>query len=224
LIARTLFRTDLGHAVGRVVLLSALCDVGVFLVLRHVWGAKAGTSYLVFALPMQVFMPFRFDLLPVLLAVAGVGLAERRRERAGGALLALAILAKVWPVALLPALLIMRRRTAVTTCILVTGAGTVAWLTLTGLGGPEQLVSFRGATGWQVESTIGVLVWLLSSSEPRFELSAMRVGTSAVWETMLLGLAALVVVIACWLRHPLGDGERACGDCVRCLLERDREP
>jgi hypothetical protein len=152
------------------------------------------------SLPMQVFMPFRFDLVPVFLAVAGIALADAGRRRAGGSAVGLAVLAKVWPVVVAPALVIRRGSTGAVTFLLVVFAGVVGWLLLTGLQGPSQVASFRGATGWQVESTVGSLVWLLTGATPRIELGAVRVGAADQWQTVVLGGVTLGVVAACWFR------------------------
>ena len=68
-------------------------------VLWRTWGRRAGIAFLVLGTPM-IFFPFpyvRIDLLAVLLAVGGAALGRRRHPVAGGAVLALAVFAKVWP-------------------------------------------------------------------------------------------------------------------------------
>jgi hypothetical protein len=194
-----LFRTDLQQAIVRIVVLSALSDIALFLVMRHFWGIREGVAYLALALPMQVFLPFRFDPVPVLLAVWAVALVDRARQRSGGSLLGVAILTKVWPVALVPGLLVRRRFIGTVACVATTVAGAVVWLLISGPDGPAQVATFRGATGWQIESTVGVLVWI-AGADYRYELGAIRTGTSEPWQTAILGMLTVIVVTACWLR------------------------
>ena len=80
-------------------------------VLWRTWGRRAGIAFLVLGTPM-IFFPFpyvRIDLLAVLLAVGGAALGRRRHPVTGGAVLALAVFAKVWPVVLAPAMLVRRQ-------------------------------------------------------------------------------------------------------------------
>ncbi len=199
LLVRMLFGTDLQHAIGRIVLLSALSDVALFLVIRRHWGDRAGVAYLALTLPMQVFLPFRFDLVPVLLAVLAIALIRRGKHLGGGCLLGIAILTKVWPVALVPGLLGRRDITGAIACMVTTAIGVVGWVLVAGWDGPTQVATFRGASGWQIESTVGALVWI-AGSDYRYELGAIRTGSTQPWQTALLGVLTVAVVAACWLR------------------------
>ena len=110
-------------------------------VLWRTWGRRAGIAFLVLGTPM-IFFPFpyvRIDLLAVLLAVGGAALGRRRHPVAGGAVLALAVFAKVWPVVLAPAMLVRRQ-----------WRGLVAWA-VTGAGRPGRL----GGVGRHVGARAG---------------------------------------------------------------------
>jgi hypothetical protein len=54
--------------------------------------------------------------------------------------------------------------------------GLAGWLALAGTDGPEQVLTFRGADGWQIESTLGSLVHTFGRGQARIEQGAMRVG------------------------------------------------
>ena len=55
-------------------------------------------------------------------------------------------------------------------------AGGVAWLVWSGLRGPLDVLTYRGARGWHVESTPGVLLALIRGAHARYEAGAWRVG------------------------------------------------
>ncbi len=78
-----------------------LCLLGAIAVLRRLPGASpwwlAGTPAIAY------FGALNWDLLPIALLLAAVLAAERDRPGAAGALAALGVSAKLWPVALLPA-------------------------------------------------------------------------------------------------------------------------
>ena len=107
-----------------------LADLGIAALLGWAWGRRALLAYLILGVP---FLPFpyiylRMDLLSVLLATAGVALVARGRDRAGGAVLALSVFAKLWPVAAAPLLLLERRWKALAWWALTGAAGLASWM------------------------------------------------------------------------------------------------
>ena len=122
------------------------------------WGKRSAVAYLIIGAPF-LFYPFlylRLDLLSVLLAVGGVALVRRRRPALGGAALALACFAKVWPVLLVPALLIRRSWRARSPAFCAVGTARPGRLGRLGRHhGVNQVLSMRHSTGWEVESTVG---------------------------------------------------------------------
>ena len=62
------------------------------------------------------------------------------------------------------------------------------------------MLTARHATGWEVESPIGVVVWVATGEEPHFQGGAHRVGTipPIVRAAVLVFLVALVAWI--WIR------------------------
>jgi len=73
-----------------------------------------------------------------------------------------------------------------------------AWLAVAGVDGVRQVVSFRDATGWQVESLPGVLWHLRDPSRIKFESGAFRTGIMPLWARPLLTLLSLAFVALAW--------------------------
>src|SRR6266487_1032851 len=77
-------------------------------------------------------------------------------------------------------------------------AGTAAWVAWGGVDGPLQVLTFRGAKGWEMESTVGALVRGIGGASPRIEAGAWRVGDMAGWARDSLTLALLAAVVLVW--------------------------
>lgn len=178
-----------------------LIDLAVACVLAWGWGQRAALAYLVIGLPFLAypFLYLRLDLLAVFLAVLAGALVRRRLPLTGGATFALACFAKLWPLAVMPALLVRRSWRAVVAVVVTGAAGLVAWVAWTGTTGVEQVVTFRGATGWQIESTVGAFVHAFGSTPARVESGAWRVGAIGDGEKALLGLAMVATVLLVWV-------------------------
>src|SRR5881397_3537765 len=89
--------------------LMVLCDVVTAVALGWAWGRMASVAYLVLTVPLLGFLYLTIDLLPAALATVAVALVVRGRQRAGGLAMAAAVLAKVWPLALVPMFLVQRK-------------------------------------------------------------------------------------------------------------------
>jgi hypothetical protein len=191
------FDSSIGSAIPRAALISLACDIALFLVIRRGWGLRPATTYLLLTVPLQVFMPFRLDYLPVLLAVAAFARVKNTHERSGGLLLAAAILFKLWPVVLVPALVVRRQWRALIVCGFATATGLLVWVGLGGLDSVRYVTSFRGATGWQVESTIGSIL-AVAGHALRIEAGAVRVGEIPSWAPMALRAISLCILAGIW--------------------------
>ncbi|MFN8028253.1 MAG: hypothetical protein U0W40_18390 [Acidimicrobiia bacterium] len=177
-------------------------DVAIAAVVAWAWGRRAMFAYLVLGLAFlwYPFLYLRLDLLSVLLAVLALALVKKRHTIAGGAGLAVACFAKLWPVVLVPRMLTKGKRAGVAAFGVVGAIGVGLWVGLTGTGGPEQVLTFRGADGWQIESTIGSMVHTFGSAPARMEEGAMRAGI--VPDVARLGLPVLgiaLVALVWWL-------------------------
>jgi hypothetical protein len=158
------------------------------------WGGVAALAYLLLGLPLVPFVYFRLDLLSVALATGAMLLIKRGKERAGGLTMAAAVLAKVWPLALIPIMVAEGRKRALrwTTGALLAGGG--LWFWAGGLSGFRQVATLRGAKGWQVESLVGSFIRVVSNPKVILEAGADRVGSADLWARALLLIGAAVVI------------------------------
>jgi hypothetical protein len=175
-----------------------IADIGIWAAVRRGWGTRAGERYLWLGTPLLVFIYTRFDLVPVALAAWGACLAFRGAERSGGVSFAAAILSKVWPVVLLPAFIITHRRRALVWTLTSLALGVAAWVVFAGVDDVLQVLTFRHAKGWGVESTVGVITWIVTKGPVRLEAGAPRIGAAPVWATTALSLVLLGTLVAIW--------------------------
>jgi hypothetical protein len=197
---RLLAGGTIGAAATRIALLAFVGDVAAAAALLWGWGRRIAATYLILALPLLPFLYLRFDLVSVALAAWAYASLRRRHEELGGAALGLALMAKLWPIALAPVLWLRRERrglvVAAIVCVVI-GAG---WYLTGGPKGPFQVLSLRDTRGWHVESVIGSLLWVLHRGAAYREADAMRIGAVATWMKGLLGLALVLVVVFIWRR------------------------
>jgi hypothetical protein len=176
-------------------------DLAIAAVVAWGWGRRAAIAYLVLGLLFLLypFIYLRLDLLSVFLAVLGLALVRRRHHYTGGAALAVACFAKLWPVVLVPVLVVRRAWRALGAFIAVGVAGTAAWVASGGIDGPIDVLTFRGAKGWEFESTVGALVRSAGGATPHIEEGAFRVGQMTAVVSGALMLALLAAVAAVWV-------------------------
>jgi hypothetical protein len=191
---------DLARSIAAVAISQFLCDLAIAAILWRAWSQRTCAAYLLLGAPL-ILWPFiyaRIDLLAVLLAIGGMALIRRGSAGAGAASLAAAVLTKIWPFVLAPILIVERRWRAVVSFVvtgLVLGG---LWIAVAGVDGVRQVVSFRDATGWQVESLPGVLWHLRDPSRIKFESGAFRTGVMPIWARPLLTLLSLAFVAFAW--------------------------
>ncbi len=185
------------------------------------WGRRAVLGYLVLSLPLLVnpFVFTRSDMLAVTLAVLGVAALRRARAGTGAVALVLGFFAKSWPVVLVPRLALERRWRALAAWATLTGIGLAAWVAWGGLGGVGDVVTFRGARGWQVESLPGGLLQLVAGGTARIQRGTYRIGVASLWARTGLAGAGVVVVALIWLLadRRSGPGSRVLRDGVAPL-------
>ena len=176
-------------------------DLAIAAVVAWGWGRRAGIAYLVIGLPFVVypFLYLRLDLLSVFLAVLAVALVRRRHPYAGGITLAVAGFAKLWPFLLVPMLIVRRSWRALIAFSATFVPGMAGWIAWGGIDGPVQVLTARGAKGWEFESTVGALVRTVGGETPRLERYAWRVGEVSDLARNLLALAILAAVVGVWL-------------------------
>lgn len=223
IVIELLARGDPGSTAVRLAVFALACDLFAFAGLRYGWGRRPAALYLLIGLPLVPFIYSRLDPLVVALAILGLALARHGRERSGGATLALGALTKLWPLVVAPALLIERRMRAARWFGFSFAAGIAAWIAYGGVDAIRQVVSFRGATGWEIESTVGSIVWLFTGGPVRIESGAPRVGEIPGWSRVVLLLVLVAVLAAIWARardrrvDPAGSPSLAAVAALLCL-------
>jgi hypothetical protein len=202
---------------ARLALVAHTCDLLAFAAVWYGWGRRAATLYLLIGLPLVPFIYMRIDPLVVALAAWGVALARRGKERSGGATLALAAMTKLWPVVVAPAFVVERYERATRWFAGVFAACLAAWFAYGGLDGIDQVLSFRGATGWEVESTIGAIVWLATGGPIRREAGANRIGSIPDWSRVALLVLLITALVAIWTRARDRDVDAAGGPALAAV-------
>lgn len=182
----------------RVAAIALACDLATVAALWWGFGRRPAALYLLISLPLVPLMFARLDLLVVGATVIGLACAARGRARAGGALLALATLTKLWPIVVTPALARGGRRRGLAWFGAIFLAGMLAWVAYGGVDAVRQVATFRGASGWHAESVIGNVVQLVTGEPSRLESGARRVGHVPGWAGPALLVLLAVTVSAIW--------------------------
>ncbi|MCZ7528959.1 MAG: DUF2029 domain-containing protein [Acidimicrobiia bacterium] len=167
---------DFDSTLNILIVTQLLADLGIVGLLLWNWGSRAAVSYLIIAAPMLATVLTKFDLVSVLLALLAVSLVSRSRDGPGGVALAASVFVKLWPVVLTPWLLVKRRWRAMAWTLAGGFAGVALWAWLGDIDGPRQVLTFRGAEGWHVESIPAQLALLGGAGDMRFEAGSWRIG------------------------------------------------
>jgi len=109
-------------------------DLVAWRAVAYGWGRDAAVRYLWLGAPLLLFIYRRSDLVPVALTALALAWARRDRERAGGIALGAAVLTKIWPIVVAPALALERRARALVTAAVAAAGGLVAWVAIGGFG------------------------------------------------------------------------------------------
>ncbi len=201
---RTLGSTfpDRGRFGVSLVIISAVADVAIVGALYWGWGIAAAAGYALVVIPLLDLFLLRTDLWST--AIATIAVAAWRRERRVLSALGFAAGAafKLWPLLFLPLLLVPSRgRLRVAPLVAAMAGGLVVlggWLLVAGTTGLYQVLTFRGARGWEIESTVGAVWMLIDQSTMRIEAGAWRIGSTSGPISILLfalgGMAALWMI------------------------------
>jgi hypothetical protein len=128
-----------------------------------------------------------------------LALARRRRQTGGGVLVALGVFAKAWPVLTLPGLWAEARYRALKAAVAVLVAGGVLWLLVGGSAGFQQVLTFRGARGYQVESTVGSVLLMGTEHLVFSEAGALRIANQPAWAKYTVAGLLVVGVTIAWV-------------------------
>ena len=201
----------------RLALISFAADLAAAGAVWYGWGRRGASMYLLIGLPLQTFILYRVDPMAVALAAWSMALARRDRDGPAGALLAVAVLTKLWPIVLLPWFLVKGRLRVAGWFASIGGIGLAGWVAVGGIRAPWQVLTFRGASGWAVESTIGNIVWLLTGGPIRLEAGAVRTGEASLVSRAILLLAIAGVLALIWGRTRGGRIDPAGGPALTAV-------
>lgn len=191
----------------RLVISQLLVELAAAGLLAWAWNKRVAIAFLVLGTPMALypFAYFRLDLVAVLAAVAAMALVKKARPGWGGAVLGLAGFVKVWPLVLVPWLALRHgwrsrgARRSLAFLVAVVAAGGLAWIVWAGVDGPQQVLSFRGAAGWQIESVMGIFFHIADPASSSIEQGAWRTAADVPQVfRMALPIAALASAASAW--------------------------
>jgi hypothetical protein len=98
-VIRAIGNSDTRATGTRLVILCFLLDLLAFAGMWSGWGRRTAITYLWLGVPLLVLRYVRMWYLPVALSVWGFALLWKRRPNLGGVVAALAVFAKLWPIA-----------------------------------------------------------------------------------------------------------------------------
>ena len=182
----------------------ATADLAIALCLVWGFGWSSAAIYLVITGPLLTLYFMRADFLPTAAAALAAAAYRRGKPLVAAAALVTGVGFKLWPLPL-AAWFVRRWRTRDgRRAALGFAAGAailgLSWMVIGGAGGVGQVVTFRGATGWQVESLIGAALAAGGGlTTLRLESDAWRVGVLSPTVTIaLLALGTLVAFGLVW--------------------------
>lgn len=158
------------------------------------WGVPGLRRLLFWTLPMLPVLLLRIDAMSLALVAAALVLVKRDRPIGAGVAIAAGVLAKVWPGVLILTL-VRRQWKAAVAGLAATVFGTLVWMALTTADAPLQVLGFRGAKGWHMESVAGTVVRLIDGGTPDLEQGAWRFGDASWVLTVTLGVIAIAIVL-----------------------------
>ena len=178
--------------------LQVLGQALVVLLLFRFWGRRAMWSYLALSAPMLFVVYSGFDLVAVALAVGGATLVRLRYPTSGALAFVTGAFVKLWPLVLLPSVLVRRQTRALATALAAGAVGLVGWALWGGPSAVGQVVTYRGARGWEYESLPGSMLRLVSGQALHFESGSWRVGAPPKVAGAFLALVAVTAIAAIW--------------------------
>ena len=174
--------------------LNAVADLIIAVVLLRCWSRRASNWYLCVSLPVLGFLTGGFDLVVAAVVVSGIAAARRHRDIASASILAMAVFIKIWPVGIAMAIWGVGRRKLALAYAGFVAAGVGIWVMTQRLSAPVDVVTFRGARGWNVESVPGLLLAVISGEPSRYEQGSWRVGAPPRIASLLI-TGALVMCL-----------------------------
>jgi hypothetical protein len=184
-----------------VVILNLLADAVIIGSLVWGWGIIAAAYGAAALIPVLGLFFNRIDPWSTAAAIAAVAAWRRDSPIVLGSALAIGAALKLWPLVLTTLLFVpwRSRRSPVAVAAFVgaaaVSAGAAIWMA--GAGGLLQVLTFRGATGWQIESLVGSVVHLRDAQTLRMESGAWRIGALHGGVSIAMFLAAAPICLWC---------------------------
>ena len=197
--------TGRGNVLAVHMIIQGMLLLMLWAVVWYGWGVRGLRRLLFWTLPMLPVLMVRIDAMSLLLVAAALVLVKRDRPVATGVAIAAGVLAKVWP-GVLVLTLVRRQWKAAVAGVAATAFGALVWMALTTADAPLQVLGFRGAKGWHMESVAGTVVRLLDGGTPELEQGAWRFGDASWVLTLVLGVIAVAIVL--WACGRIGAPER----------------
>ena len=182
-----------------IVVLDAIADAIVIGALWRGWGIGAAAAGGALAVPVLGLLFNRVDAWPTAAAVVAVAAWRRDRPIALGGALTIGAAFKLWPLVLATLMVVPwrgRRSVVAMAAFAATAAvlgGGAVWLA--GSNGVLQVLTFRGATGWQIESLVGSLLHLADRQTLRIESGSWRIGRMDAAVSIAMFLAAAPICV-----------------------------
>ncbi|HEY7292855.1 MAG TPA: glycosyltransferase 87 family protein [Vicinamibacterales bacterium] len=187
-------RATFGRAV---VAVNAVADAVIIVALFSGWDAVAAAAYAVIAIPVAGLLFNRIDFWSMAAATVAVASWRRRRFDLSGAAIAVGALLKLWPVVFITGLAHPIKRSAVLTFFIAAGLPAILGTLALPRASVHDVLTFRGATGWQIESVVGSVLHLTRSLPIRLESGAWRIGVLGGSTSIVLFLIAMPIAIWC---------------------------
>ena len=182
-----------------VVVLDLAGDAIIVASLLWGWGLVAAAYFAVAVAPVLGLFFNRIDAWSTAAAILAVVGWRRNHPVLLGVALAIGGAFKLWPLVLTPLLIVpWRDRRSVTALAAFAAtaaalAGTALWVA--GTNSVLQVLTFRGATGWQIEGLVGNVIHLTSALKPRLESGSWRIGSTSGQISVAMFLAAAPICL-----------------------------
>jgi len=186
-----------------IVLVNLVADAIIVGSLMWGWGIAAAACGAAIVIPVLDLFFNRVDAWSTAAAILAVAAWRRDQPFALGSALAVGAAFKLWPLVLAPLIVVPWRdrqsRLALGAFMATAMALGGAALWMAGSRGVMQVLTFRGATGWQIESMVGSIAHLMDSHTLRMESGAWRIGTiNSVASIAMFVAAAPVCIWSSW--------------------------
>jgi hypothetical protein len=177
-----------------IVALNIAADAAILWALAWGYGLGAAAAFAVVVLPVLDLLFNRIDLWSTACATIAVAAWQRERPVVTALFAPLGGALKLWPLPFVLLLLRPRRGRASAAAVGIGAAMLcvvgLVWLGVAGVRGLYDVVTFREATGWQIESLVGSIVHAAGAPSMRIESGSWRIGEIPTGMSIVLFLLA----------------------------------